>query len=581
MVHLGIDLGSSNTLVARLTPSGEPEILQIDNEKMIPSCIYIEPPAGNPTVGKLALDMWADQQYDITRSFHAWKPYVGENRVLGTLDVAGGSKEITPEYLTTLMIEYIVGELSRGRLGGEHIESVLITVPHGWRRVSPEKCRAMRRAAEQAKVGDRKITVQQLTVSEPVAAAAYWVWEAKKNKDLFNELQNKVLLICDIGGGTFDLSLVQVHIDNQALMLNVVDAANNNVAGNYVDALLCAWVCRQFNDKYRTNYPTTAQGVIEQLPSMPILREWYLQVRGMKHTLSDREAKRRETRPYPYPVQRSFRDSERNLLDLSLSIDTFKQQAESFYTASCNLIREFLAHNREQLPYAVLLAGGGSRIVGVREHVLEPALQHFYSPKELSSVLDRISVNQRKTDEVIALGAALIANKVVSVQERLLNHIGLVVNIATDLSRKLGLPGHGQKVLIIPLLSRGTPLPATYDSKALGVPTTLSEGRDLELWLVIDDDPEDPWVQYWKLSHPGGGMQVVQWQIEVDTDGVLTLRLKPEKAKSLEVTGRWERIRDGRATLIVGELPDGKGRMFPRVTPDRLREAYEQGRDNG
>jgi hypothetical protein len=61
----------------------------------------------------------------------------------------------------------------------------------------------------------------------------------------------------------------------------------------------------------------------------------------------------------------------------------------------------------------------------------------------------------------------------------------------------------------------------------------------------------------------------------------LTLRLKPENAKSLEVTGRWERIRNGRATLIVGELPDRRGRMFPRVTPAQLREAYERRRGNG
>jgi molecular chaperone DnaK len=271
-------------------------------------------------------------------------------------------------------------------------------------------------------------------------------------------------------------------------------------------------------------------------------------------------------------------------------MDTFEQRAEPFYTASCNLIRKFLEHNHNHEPYAVLLAGGGSRILGVRKHVLEPALKHFYSlkklppeevEKKLSSVLDRISVNQLRMDEAIALGAALIANKVVSVQERLLNDIGLVVNISSDLCRKLGLSEHNQRVLIIPLLSKGTPLPATYDSAALGVPTTLSPGRHLELCLVIDDDPEDPWVQYWELSHPGGGMQEVRWEIEVDTDGALTLRLKPENAKSLEVTGRWERIRNGRATLIVGELPDRRGRMFPRVTPAQLREAYEQRRGNG
>ena len=137
------------------------------------------------------------------------------------------------------MVEYVVGELSKGDLGRETIESVLITVPHGWRRENPEKCRKTRLAAAQAKVGNKNITVQELTVSEPVAAAAYWLWEARR-KGLGEALQGKTVLVCDIGGGTFDLSLVRVGGENKPL--DVVDAVNNNIAGNYVDALLLAWV---------------------------------------------------------------------------------------------------------------------------------------------------------------------------------------------------------------------------------------------------------------------------------------------------------------------------------------------------
>jgi molecular chaperone DnaK len=576
MAHLGIDLGTSNTLVARLSPSGEPEILPI-GDKMIPSCIYIEQPAGHPVVGKDALDMWADPQYDVAYSFRGWKPAMGEKRVLATLRFEKRPPiEVTPEYLTTLIVEYVVGELSRGMLGGETIESVLVTVPHGWRRENPEKCRATRLAAAQAKVGNKNITVQELTVSEPVAAAAYWLWEARK-KGLDKALQHKTVLVCDIGGGTFDLSLVRVGGEEKPL--DVVDAVNNNIAGDYVDALLLAWVCRQFNERFHTDYPTTAQGILAQLPQMPKLREWYLGVQKMKHTLSDRirGVITRGRGESLKPVKGTFVDLSGHTLIPSLSLAEFETCVEPFYAAGRELIRDFLTRNREQLPYAVLLAGGGSRMAGVREHILEPALRHFFDPQEASAVLDRISVNTLKTDEVIALGAALIANGVVSVQERLLNDVGLIAHISAPLAGKLGLSPQEQQVLIIPILPRGTPLPAVFKSTDLGLPTSIAEGKELELALVVDDDSADPWVQCWTLSHPGGGQpQSVEWEMRADMDGALTLRLQPVRGRPAEVVGRLERTRVGRAHLIVGEVLGQGAGALPRVTPQQLRQAFEQ-----
>ena len=575
MAHLGIDLGTSNTLVAGLSPSGEPVIKEIGG-KMIPSCIYIERPAGNPVVGEGALDMWADPQYDLANSFRGWKPLMGENRVLATLRFEKRPPiEVTPEYLTTLMVEYVVGELSKGDLGGETIESVLVTVPHGWRRENPEKCRATRLAAAQAKVGNKNITVQELTVSEPVAAAAYWLWEARK-KGLDKALQGKTVLVCDIGGGTFDLSLVRVGGENKPL--DVVDAVNNNIAGNYVDALLLAWVCRQFNEQFHTDYPTTAQDILAQLaqPQMLNLREWYLSVQEMKYKLSERirgvSARGGESLR---PVREKFIDPSGHTLMTSLSLEDFETCAEPFYAAGRELIRDFLTRNRKQLPSAVLLAGGGSRMAGVREHILEPALQHFV--EEVSSVLDCISVNRLKTDEVIALGAALIANGVVSVQERLLNDVGLIVFIPAPLAGKLGLPPQKQKVLIIPMLPRSTLLPAVFKSTDLGLPTTIAAGEKLDLELVVDDDSEDPWVQCWTLSHPGGGQeQSVEWEMHADMDGALTLRLQPVRGRPAEVVGRLERTRVGRAHLIVGEVLGRGTGALPRVTPQQLRQAFEQ-----
>lgn len=568
MAHIGIDLGTSNIMVAHLSGRGEPEILYIDNEKMIPSCIYVEEPGGNITVGKVALDMWATGSP--ANGFRGWKPFIGEGKVLGTVQIGDAPVLITPEYLTARMVEYIVGKIARG-LGGHGIESVLVTVPHGWRRENPEKCRATRLAAARARLGDKNITVQPLTVSEPVAAAAYYVWDAHR-KGIFDALRDQTLLVCDIGGGTVDLSLVRVGAE--AKLLDVVDAENINVAGDYVDVALCAWVCQQFNEKFGTDYPTSVPDLLARLedPREEHLRSWLLKARNMKHTLSDRASAlvKQKRGGTLQPVKEDFADSNHHL-KVILGAAEFVACAEPFYAASRELIQKFLSRHKDSRLYAVLLAGGGSRMMGVREHILEPSLRQFYPEGEVAEILERVPVNWERSDEVIALGAALIANDVVSIREYLLNDVGLIATIPDFLAQKVGLEAREQKVLITPILKKGEPLPAVASSAQLGLQTAISPGESLDLEVVVDDGSSMPWVQRQTFSHPAGGrMQSVEWEMSADVDGGLTFRLRPAAGRPIEMVGRITYT--GRAKLIVAPEPGG----IPRITPEKLRKAIEQ-----
>jgi len=566
MAHFGIDLGTSNTLVAKLNAAKEPVIVYTDEGKMLPSAIYIGP-SGDQIIGQRALNSWADPSCDPARSFLSWKPAVGEDKVLARLPCGQDLVEITPEYLTTLLMEHIIGQLTAGDLGSESIESVLITIPHGWRRRNPKKCDAIRRAVERA-ISPRNITLQPHVVSEPIAAAAYWIWEARK-KGLESKLQGNTVLVCDVGGGTFDLSLVQVG--NEHRSLDVVDATNNDIAGDYVDALLLAHVCQKFNEQHHTNYPTTAESVLQALPDSPLLRQWYITVRDLKRELSD------NIRRYssPLPSQRAFiGDTVNSKMIIKLESEDFISCLQPFYAASRKLIQEFLKRNQNRLPAAVLLAGGGSRVAGLREHVLIPALKGFY-PDEATvlSVIDRIPVNQIRTDEVIALGAALIANGVISVQERLLNDIGLILTIEDHgLASKLGLSKEqATQVLITPILRKGAPLPAVFKGADLGVTLLITQGESLELELVVDEFTSHPWIQRHEIRHPGSEQRTMQvdWEISADVDGRLKLRLKPEKGKPVEIEGRWERGDTGRLVIAGGP-------SLPRITPEQLRQAAWQ-----
>ncbi len=579
MAHLGIDLGTSNTLVASLE-GNVPVIRRIDESNVIPSFVYIRPPEGHVLVGKEALDVWADPHgsHDLAYSFHSWKPMMGEQRELATLDLRNKSLKVTPEYLTQCMVEHIISKLTHGVLGNMTIESILVTVPHGWRRANPEKCRATRQAVQEA-VKDKSIRISELTVSEPVAAAVYWIWEARQ-RGLGQTLQGKTVLICDVGGGTFDLSLVAIKGDNEPI--DVIDAINNNIAGDYVDALLLARVCRKFNENFAVSYPTEVGDILNQLPSTPLLRNWYLQVRRQKQDLSDRFRAAKGRGDSPRPVTQDFNDDAGHSLKISLDLREFESCAQPFYQAGRELVRLFLARNKNTPPYAVLLAGGGSRMAGLQEHILAPALQDFFSNNQQTAleVLNRIPVNSgERITEAIALGAALVANGVVNVQERLLNDIGLIVFIEAETARQLNIPpDYLQKseqgcveLLVSPILRRGTPLPAHFSSSSLPFPFLIIPGGELTLKLVIDDGSDNPWIQRFPLTPPEGGQwerREIVWEMDADTDGILTLRLSPGKSGQIKITSRFEHYYQEQAYIVI-ELQ--RRPLPPRVSLEQLR----------
>ena len=587
MAILGIDLGTSNTLVAKLNSSGDPEIVDIKDEKLVPSVFYFDDLDGNPNVGEYALEMWADPSHNPERSFRRWKLKMGEECLIRRLKIAGGKAddiEVTPEHLTTLMVEYLVRTISQGE-DGEDVDAVLVTVPHGWRREKPEKCRATRIAASRARLDGRPVSVQELTVSEPVAAAAYWLWVASK-KSKVDEFKGKTLMVCDVGGGTFDISLVQVGDISKPL--DVVDAVNNEVAGDYTDALICGWVCGQFNTEFGTAYPEAPEELLELIESDQHhwLREWFLNVKkDLKEQLClNIEAVTQRGKPpeSAKSCKEDFRDMDGNHLQVVLSVQDFIDLLQPFYIEARKLVEEFLSktsgRSSSMLPYALVFAGGGSRIHGLREHVILPALGKFFgSGQTVEEVVDRIETNLGKRDQVIAMGAALIANGVVSVQERLLHDIGMTTELDARFLAALNLPATTRKVLLSPLVPRGTCLPAHVTSKDLGLPPCKITGHEeLDINVIIQDDSSDPWIQHWVLPNPAKGREsTVSWAVSADTDGALTMRIQTESGNTVSVEGRLERKRSGRASLCF-KMSDECDNAFPAVTPQQLVQAFKK-----
>jgi hypothetical protein len=247
------------------------------------------------------------------------------------------------------------------------------------------------------------------------------------------------------------------------------------------------------------------------------------------------------------------------------------------------LIEHFLGgHDRTTPPYAVVFAGGGSRIAGVPDRIVAAALRTI-APNDADAILGRIAMNLKATDRAIALGAALVANGVVQVQERLLCDIGIVSEVEGRLAGLLGLKAEPTKIILAPILARGSELPATFRLADHGglPPLRVEAGETLPVEVVVFDDPDDPWVQSWEIANPTGGQSaLLQLDMAADTDGVLELAFRPIGRPGVTIRGRLARRRAGHASL-VWKVDEPTRQRWPRVSIEELTNAQRKARRGG
>ncbi|MDA8854974.1 Hsp70 family protein [Candidatus Pseudothioglobus singularis] len=183
---LGIDLGTTNSAVSYINVSGRPEIiLNKAGDNMTPSCLLFE---GNEVkhAGKEARIQLGLNDQVIAR----WKREMGSQEEF-IIDGHGH----TPTTLSAELLKKIF-EDAVNKIG--EIEDVVITVPANF----PHDARdETKKAAKLANINLTRI------IDEPTAAALYHACD--------NEWQlNGNYMIYDLGGGTFDVSIVKIKDRN-------------------------------------------------------------------------------------------------------------------------------------------------------------------------------------------------------------------------------------------------------------------------------------------------------------------------------------------------------------------------------
>ncbi|NJB97755.1 molecular chaperone HscC [Sphingomonas sp. ABOLD] len=179
---VGIDLGTTNSAIARWGEGGPELIPNSLGDVLTPSAVSLTED-GAVLVGRAARDR---QPVYPDRTATAFKRLIGTQKPIQL-----GGTAFTAEEVSALVLKSLKADAERHC--GEEVTSAVITVPAYF---SDRQRKATRRAGELA-----GLKVERL-VNEPTAAALAYGIADREDRDPF--------LVFDLGGGTFDVSIVEI-----------------------------------------------------------------------------------------------------------------------------------------------------------------------------------------------------------------------------------------------------------------------------------------------------------------------------------------------------------------------------------
>jgi len=360
---IGIDLGTTFSAVATLDDTGRPTIVHnSDGRNLTPSCVAESD--GAMVVGEFARKAYGQTPDKAAARFKRDMGTSAKRRV--------GQHEFTPTELSTFVLKKLLQD-TKTAIGP--VGQAVVTIPANFANEAREATMAAAKAAG--------LDVQFI-INEPTAAALYYAF--KSGDDLHGKYA-----VYDLGGGTFDVSIIQV--DGQ----NVDVLASNGVTklgGDDFDEGLRAVVARKYREA------TGSEMDPEDFTKNDAEQE--------KISLSQRQ---RTT----VKIARQLIDITR--ADLEEAISARVTQAEMLCEAT--LDEAGIEANDIR---SVFLAGGSTRIPIVRE-----SIKRVFGQEPISSV---------NVDEVVALGAALYAaykgdqSKLSAVQKRAVQKIKVAESTA-------------------------------------------------------------------------------------------------------------------------------------------------------
>ncbi len=472
---IGIDLGTTFCAIATINEHGQAVLIKNEAESTLtPSVIYFE--ADKIIVGTEAKDMQAFGENNVASFF---KRNMGDqNYVLSFFET-----DYTPEILSSILLKKLKQDAERAL--GEPIHKAVITVPAYFDNAQRE---ATIRAGRLADIEVLRI------INEPTAAAiAFGI----------NKEKEQSILVYDLGGGTFDITIMDIKKDNIQVLGTDGD---HELGGKNFDDRIVNYIAQQFEDQYGKN----------PLEGAESLNDLLVRAEQAKKQLSTKNSTR---------ISITY-DGEKGKYDLDLS--TFESLTADLLERTQSLTEQLLSDlnlNWTNID-GVLLVGGSTRMPMVRRWV-----EKMSGKKALSGI---------NVDEAVAMGAAIQANIDANGQdEENLLSLGQFKKIQDVMSHSLGLVAENAdrtRYLNSIIITKNQFIPST-EIRPYQLATRTDQNNELDVYMLQgeSDRPLDCKILgkyvFSEVEHEPDSLAVIDVKYAYDENGIIQVSAEQRRYK--------------------------------------------------
>ncbi|MFK8039892.1 MAG: Hsp70 family protein [Rickettsiaceae bacterium] len=453
-IAIGIDFGTTNSLVA-FSENRSPRIIPDDNSRgLIPSTISFE--NNQVLIGK---DRFENDQiiHSIKRILGKSKEellnstttnfiqkYLDKNSSRPLINI--GDNKFTSSELVAQILSSLKNQAERAL--NKEISDVVLTVPAYFDDTAKGEIMFAAKIAQ--------LNVLRL-ISEPTAAAYAYGIEKKAHA---------TYLVFDLGGGTFDVSLIKL---NHGILKVIAANGDNNLGGNDIDYLIAKHLSEKHN--------------IHDINSIIYI------AKTIKHELT---------------YQDSVSIKHNNTL-FSLDRTTLSQLIEPIMRSMINIVKNTLSTlENEQKLDGIILVGGSTRMLLIKER-----LQQEFMTQILSDI---------DPDKIVAFGAALQAENLTKSSDQSKD----IIIDALPLS--LGIELYGS--MVEKIILRNTSIPISVKKEF----TTYVDNQNAIMFHIVQGEREMAQdcrsIAKFELSNlpkAKAGQIKVEVIFSIDSDGILSV----------------------------------------------------------